>query len=157
MKVIKNFYDKDKFEEIQKLILGSNFPFYFNDGVADPEQTNDFYFTHTFYKDYQPTSPYYKMLIPIIDMIKPKSLIRIKANLYPRTEKLHHHKKHEDFDFDNYGLVLSLNDCDGGTQIGDKFIPSIANQAIIFKANVPHNSTTCTDKKARFNINFNYI
>ena len=100
MKVIKNFYDKDKFEEIQKLILGSNFPFYFTDGVADPEETNDFYFTHTFYNDYQPTSPYYKILIPIIDMIKPKSLVRIKANLYPRTEQLHHHKKHEDFDFD---------------------------------------------------------
>lgn len=157
MKIIKNFCDEDKFKEIQKIILGSNFPFYFNDGVADHEQTNEFYFTHNFYRDYQPTSPYYKLLVPIIDMIKPKSLIRIKANLYPRTEKLHHHKKHEDFDFDNYGLVLSLNDCDGGTQIGDKFIPSIANQAIIFKANVPHNSTTCTDAKARFNINFNYI
>lgn len=157
MKIIKNFCDEDKFKEIQKIILGSNFPFYFNDGVADYEKSNDFYFTHSFYKDNKPNSNYYEMLLPIINIIKPKAILRITANLYPRTEKLHHHKKHEDFDFDNYGLVLSLNDCDGGTQIGDKFIPSIANQAIIFKANVPHNSTTCTDAKARFNINFNYI
>ena len=64
MKIIKNFCEKDKFEEIQKIILGSNFPFYFSDGVADFEPTNEFYFTHTFYRDYQPTSPYYKSFSP---------------------------------------------------------------------------------------------
>jgi len=156
-KVIKNFYDKDKFKEMQKIIQGDNFPFYFNDGVADSRPTNDFYFTHAFYRDHQPCSPYYKLIIPILDIIKPKAFIKAKVNLYPRTEKLHHHKKHQDFNFDHYGLILSINTCNGGTQIGSNFIPSIENQAIIFKANISHNSTTCTDKKARYNINFNYL
>ena len=43
MKIIKNFCEKDKFEEIQKIILGSNFPFYFSDGVADFEQLYDIF------------------------------------------------------------------------------------------------------------------
>lgn len=156
-KVVKNFYDKNKFKELQKTIQSSNFPFYFNDGVADYEKSNDFYFTHSFYKDNKPNSNYYEMLLPIINIIKPKAILRITANLYPRTEKLHHHKKHTDYNYKNYGLILSINTCDGGTQIGNKFIPSIENQAVIFDADTPHNSTTCTNQKGRWNINFNYL
>ena len=64
-KVVKNFYDKDKFKELQKIIQSSDFPFYFNDGVADYEKSNDFYFTHSFYKDNKPNSNYYEMLLSI--------------------------------------------------------------------------------------------
>jgi len=156
-KIIKNFYDKEKFKEIQKIIQGPHFPFYYNKDVADYEKSNDFYFTHCFYEKNQPNSNYFQMLLPMIDVIKPKSILRVKANLYPRTEKLHHHKKHTDFDFKNYGLVLSINTCNGGTLIENDFIPSVENQAVIFDASIPHNSTTCTDQKARWNINFNYL
>jgi hypothetical protein len=60
-------------------------------------------------------------------------------------------------DEENEPRSLSLNDCNGYTVIGDKKIESKANRALFFDPSVEHNSTNCTDEKARFNINFNYF
>jgi hypothetical protein len=83
--------------------------------------------------------------------------MRIKLNLYPRTDILLHHYPHKDEDFKHKALILSLNTCDGGTRIGKKFIPSIENQAFFFDASILHNSTTCTNQQARMNLNVNYF
>ena len=38
-----------------------------------------------------------------------------------------------------------------------KEVKSIANRALFFDSMKPHSSTSCSDKKARFNININYL
>jgi len=48
MQVIDNFLPKDEFKKIQELFMSANFPYYFNNSVAD-EYDKDFYFTHTLY------------------------------------------------------------------------------------------------------------
>ena len=40
---------------------------------------------------------------------------------------------------------------------GGQKIRSVANRMLFFDATKLHNSTTCTDEKGRFNINFNYF
>tara|TARA_R100000900_G_C3243775_1_gene145821 strand:- start:81 stop:566 length:486 start_codon:yes stop_codon:yes gene_type:complete len=161
MKIIKNFCKQDLFNElVNEIIVTGNTPFFFNTSVAykeDKKTKTDFYFTHTVYEQQKPNSQLYDKFIPILEKLEVKSLIRIKINLYPRTEKLHYHNKHKDWDFKHKGCIIGLNDCNGFTIIKDKKIPSVANQALLFDPSVEHNSTTCTDQQARFNINFNYF
>lgn len=161
MKIIKNFCKKEIFDKlVQEIIEFENVPFFFNKSVAygtDKHTKENFYFTHTVYEKQRPNSQMYDLFLPILTQLKVKALIRIKINLYTRTEKLHHHNPHKDYTFKHKGCILSLNDCDGFTVIGKQKIPSIANQALLFDPSKEHNSTTCTDKQARININFNYF
>ena len=56
------------------------------------------------------------------------------------------------------GAVFSLNTCDGFTSLDDGTkIESIENRLLLFDSNKPHASSTCTNAKARFNMNFNYF
>tara|TARA_R100001132_G_C3213185_1_gene55157 strand:- start:51 stop:539 length:489 start_codon:yes stop_codon:yes gene_type:complete len=162
MRVVKNFLEEKYFKKLTGAFVDHNpdLPFYIQRRVAletGPIDKEHFYFTHLLF-NYSIKSTYYDLVKPLIwDIIKAKALIRVKVNLYPRTDKLLHHGPHEDHEFKHKALILSLNTCDGGTRIGKKFIPSIANQALFFDASNTHNSTTCTDKQARLNINFNYF
>ena len=57
------------------------------------------------------------------------------------------------------------NSCDGFTILEHSTrdpekrvtISSIENRLLLFKADTPHRSTSCTDQKFRMNININYI
>ena len=87
-----------------------------------------------------------------------KSLIRIKANFYPNTERLQEHPMHVDMEFSHSGAILSLNTCDGYTKLKDGTkIDSVANRVLLFDASEEHCSTTTTNVSARINININYI
>ena len=161
MKVIKNFLDKEYFEKIKKQIVDNDeIPYYFQATVAyvnDNKNEKQFYFTHICYNNDIPNSNLFELFKPLLKKLNCKSVIRLKINLYPRTDKLLEHNPHVDYDYKHKGLVLSLNTCDGGTRIGKKFIPSIENQALFFDPSIKHNSTTCTNEQARFNININYF
>tara|TARA_B100000029_G_C17437725_1_gene910307 strand:- start:218 stop:706 length:489 start_codon:yes stop_codon:yes gene_type:complete len=162
MRVVKNFLKEDYFNKLKAAFVDHNpdLPFYIQQRVAfetGPIDKKHFYFTHLLFNN-SIKSSYYDLVKPFIwEILKVKALIRVKVNLYPRTDKLIHHDPHNDHDFKHKALVFSLNTCDGGTRIGKKFIPSIANQALFFDGSVMHNSTTCTNKQARLNINFNYF
>jgi len=158
MKVIDNFLPKNDFDELTKLIFNSYFAWYINFFISDKKETGEknVYFTHRIY-DSGPTSGNF-------DLIKNKllchmdiaHLIRVKINCYPRLEKVTKHNSHVDYPFVHKGLILSLNTCDGFTMIGNKKIASVENRALFFDPSKSHSSTTCTDAKARFNININY-
>ena len=164
-KVINNFLDKDFFTFVQNIIMAKNenkqqdMAYFFNSTIAHTHDKNDhYYFTHTLYQYDEPRSDYYFSIIkPIVKKLNIKTLIRAKVNLYPRTHKLIHHAPHTDYPYSHKGCVFSINTCDGYTQLGDKKIPSIENQALLFDSSIKHNSTSCTDSQARFNININYF
>ena len=161
MKVIKNYLDKDYFNKLKSAFVEENakLPFYLQHTVAykaDEKNLKHFYFIHIFF-DKSIQSNHYTLLEPLLEKIGIKALIRVKLNLYPRTDTILHHYPHKDADFKHHALILSLNTCDGGTRIGEKFIPSIENQAFFFDPSIPHNSTTCTNQQARINLNINYF
>jgi len=173
MKVIQNFLDEEVFKQIQNTVLGNHkdpekLAWFFNKFVAyrkdyNLEKIGNSYFTHTLYElDYDDYSLYLSnhyghILKPLLQKLNVNSLIRAKINLYPRTKEIVHHKPHIDFKYPHKGFILSLNTCDGYTEFEDKKIPSIENQALFFDSSKYHNSTTCTNDYARYNININYL
>ena len=101
----------------------------------------------------------YEMFVPKFkELANFKTMIRIKINAYPHTNIVKEHKKHIDFDFFNIGAVFSLNTCDGYTKFSDGTkVESIANRIVFFDASKKHQSTTTSNTKLRYNINFNFL
>ena len=160
--IIKDdFLNQADYENIKNIMLGGDFPWYFNDKVANMNDQGKFHFywTHTFFKqDGGVTSSFYKILDPILKKLKFKALIRIKANLFSNQGKIVEHEDHSDFPFAHKGALFSLNTCNGSTILKNNTkISSIANRMLLFDPSIPHCSSTCTDEKTRVNININYF
>ena len=166
-KVIDNFLDEEYFDSLVTLFTGrkqaenSQLPWFFlreinlNHNVAED---NLFYMIHMFYDGNVPMSPFYNELVPLLEKLGGRSLIRVKGNLFPNTEILHEHPMHTDYYYFNSGAILSLNTCDGYTKLKDGTkIDSVANRILLFDPSEEHCSTTTTNVPARFNININYI
>ena len=159
LEVIDNFLDKEYFDSLVKLFIGDEMPWYFQKVVAKGvKEDHIFYMTHMIYKGNTPKSPFYDNLIPLLEKLEVRALLRIKANLYPNTHVLYEHPTHSDYNFSHTGAILSLNTCDGYTKLKDDTkIDSIANRLLLFDSSEEHRSTTTTNVPARINININYI
>ena len=135
-------------------------PWFFGSNISykNEVKNNIFFMTHMFYAENVPRSSLYENLIPLLEKLDTKCLIRIKANLYPNTHTLHEHPMHVDYDFSHSGALLSLNTCDGYTKLKDGTkIDSVANRMLLFDPSEEHCSTTTTNVSARFNLNINYM
>tara|TARA_R100001129_G_C5252643_1_gene228799 strand:- start:183 stop:692 length:510 start_codon:yes stop_codon:yes gene_type:complete len=166
-KVIDNFLPDKEFEKIVNIIMNPTFGWHFNECVtwSDPEADDNFYFTHTLYDWGSPQCPHFGDVFPVVEGclsqkedIDVRAIVRVKCNLYTRTEKILQHEMHEDYKYSHTACILGINDCDGFTifEKGGK-IESKANRMLIFDGQDQHCSTTCTNKKARININFNLL
>ena len=163
-KIIDNFLPKEEFEFLRKIIIeSSEMPYYFQPTINHHHDTSDskFYMTHMLFdyngKDYVHSNfyPYFKIISEKLDV---KSLIRMKVNLYPKTDTLEVHEPHIDYEYLHKGCLFSFNTCDGFTILEDGTrIESVENRVLLFEAHRPHSSTNCTNAKARFNININYF
>lgn len=157
-KVIDNFLPQEEFEKIRDVFLGRNISWFYEDAVVhDGVIKDDFYLVHMVY-DHTITSDYYQLLEPIIKKIDAKAIMRVKANMYPKTDVIHHHDKHTDLPYEHKGAIYYINTNNGLTVLDDGTeIESVENRILLFDASKEHNSTTCSDKKVRVNINFNYF
>ena len=125
---------------------------------TDGRNTDHWNLIHSFYQNYEIQSGFFKHLLVVIDKLQIKSLIRIKANLYPKTDKIIEHDFHADFDFSHKSGLYSLNTNNGFTIMEDgERIESVANRMLSFPANIKHCGTSCTDERRRIVINFNYF
>ena len=87
----------------------------------------------------------------------PIGVLRIKANMYTRTGKSEAIGVHTDFPRltipDTYvTMVYQVNGNNGATVVGDRVIPSKANQLVAFDGTCEHYGTTQTDEKVRIVI-----
>lgn len=161
--VIDNFLPQDLSNKIHDVLLTSQYTNWYlqNDISGHDEEFDDklsFYLTHTFYSDYKVKSDAFTWIQYIMNQMDIKALIRIKGNIYPRTEFLHTHSPHTDYPFQHKGAIYYVNTNDGFTILnGDVRIESKQNRLLLFDPSIPHQSTTCTDKRYRANINFNYF
>lgn len=159
--IIDNFLDEEEFLKIKSSILNPHFSWSLTTYVSDLEEnlktTSSYYFTHLFYSGFF-IDPNCQVFSKLLDQLDCKSLIRIKANLYPSTENIEYHDKHIDYDFEHRGAIFYLKTNNGYTIVEDDIkVESIANRILLFDPSKPHNSTTCTDDKCRVNVNFNYF
>jgi hypothetical protein len=172
IKVIEDFLPTDQFEKLRDELLSPEFPWYITPDVAfghkdnepDVDRCDDIYnwqLIHNFYNTPGTMSEAIKLMNPVLEVIKANVLLRIKANLTPRADKIVQHGMHVDVmpPIDNVTTgVLYLNTNNGYTVFEDgQEIPSIENTFVTFPCTWKHTGTTCTDQKYRALINFNYI
>ena len=160
--IIDNYLPLDQFASIKDLLMGVNLPWFYSETVTDNDnhnlQLDPYYFTHKFHLNYTINSTHYSTLVPLITKIAPKSIIRIKANLYPNMGKEIENDWHTDLPFQHKGAIFYINDNNGYTILEDGTkIESKANRILFFDPSKQHKSTHCTNAKSRININFNYF
>ena len=159
IKIINNFLDLETHKKIKKILTGSDFPFYFQNGVASEDDNSDFYFNHNFFQNEKQTSSYFnEIMLPILYKIKFQTLIRAKCNLFTKKEKHIPNGFHTDFVEQHTTLLYSVNTNNGYTMFksGEK-IYSKENTLIIFDGLLQHCSVAQTDEKIRVNINVNVL
>ena len=159
---IEDNYLKEGDHLILKTIMeSSEFPWFYNPYKNWKDKSNrklfDYQLVHIFYKDHTTNSNFLNHLTPIIEKLKPLSLIKIKANLNPITHKLIEFDKHQDQSFKCKIAIYYLNDNDGYTIIGNKKIESKANRMVFFTSDKEHYGTNSTNCNNRMLINFNYF
>jgi repressor of nif and glnA expression len=166
MKIEDNFLDQEKFNVLQNFMLGDNFSWFYKSSVVyKNEITDKFGFIHGFYNNGTSDSPYIEILNPILEIDKPISLLRIKANLLTRTSSIDEQTFHTDISSMSEEklkqwtiAIFYVNTNNGYTEFEDGTkVESIANRFITFPANMKHRGTSCTDEKTRVVINFNYF
>ena len=162
--IIDNFLDKNIFARIQEYFLESPFPWYTsgilskNDALkAGLLEQDNCQFVHIIYSDFSPQSNAISVIQPIIEKINPLAIVKIKANLNPKTEKIVEHGYH--IDYPNLTTaVYYLNTNNGYTLLQDGTkIESVENRLVEFNSNLKHTGTSTTDSSFRIVINFNYI
>ena len=161
-KVIDNFLSDEDYTTIRELMLDHlHFPWFYTPGVANKDDNNSIYFTHTFFeKELKLESmPFFQTLIPLLNKLEiPKDLWRVKGNLHPRGHNFIENKPHIDYIEPHQAAIYYVNTNNGHTRLHDGTkIDSVANRLLLFDGSKSHNSTNCTDEQVRVNINFNYV
>ena len=141
-------------------MLGQDIPWYYMDMIDKSDDTNKFQFTHAFYdQEFGGWLSGYNLNL-ICQKLEVKNVYRIKANLLTRTPEIKVNRFHTDIqeNSDQYTTsILYMNTNNGYTEFENKtYVKSIANRLLSFPAGMKHRGTSCTDKKVRVVINFNY-
>tara|TARA_Y100001973_G_scaffold90006_1_gene136996 strand:- start:253 stop:759 length:507 start_codon:yes stop_codon:yes gene_type:complete len=162
--VIDNLLPKDYFNELKEIVMSDEISWFWNKNINRFHKHNedDFtsYFTHNLFnmKLSYIYSEYYKHFHRFWSYLNMRALMRMKLNLYPRTDTIEIHEPHIDYDDDHKGCIFSFNTCDGFTKLEDGTkIESVENRALLFNPSKIHSSSSTTNDKARVNININYF
>ena len=173
--IIDNFLSNSDFKIIQEQVMSQEHSWYYGESVADESRyERDAYFVHLYYmdmpdtikskldkefKDRLPTKDEnYDLIKPILNGIDYSFLLRVKANLYTRTERVVHHPDHQDYHFQHMAAIFYVNTNNGLTVLDNGTeVESVSNRLLLFNGASMHHSTSCTDKKRRVNINFNFM
>ena len=161
-KVIEKFLPTYKYKQLENVMLGDKFPWYYNKSTDYKDGIS--MFTHNIFIDGQGVSTIYKDMENILDGLSAhidfEEIVRIKANLYTNRNKELKMGKHKDFSDmkDYYSCVYQLNGNNGKTVIEDgdeshEISTSVGNQMLIFDGDTNHYGTTQTDEEARIVIN----
>ena len=168
VKVIENLLSEDELRIIQRTMSrdggGDGLPWYMGyvvkpDDLGECDPADNIHLMHMFYNQDQPNSNYINMIDPIVERLKHRSLLRIKANSTMKTSTIIRHGFHVDFTFsDSKTSVFYVNTCDGYTEFEDgNRIESVENRLVTFPSHFRHAGTTCTNQPFRTVINFNYF
>jgi len=156
MDITDNYLNKEYLDYLDSNLNSNTFPWFWSKKTPSVNDINNYHFAHVFYHDNKINSPLFPLIENFIPLLKPKSLIRIKANLTIKTEKHIIFENHKDQTFDCKIAIFYLNSNNGYTLINNKKIKSIKNRMVFFP-NCLHSSSTTTDQPNRIVINFNYF
>jgi hypothetical protein len=154
IKLKKNFLDDVTLKSFDE-ILGNNFGWYYKES-SETGGDKDSYFLHTFFQNDQVNSSFFKLIEPVLFLLKVKKLILARINLFSKKNKIIKSGFH--IDFPNCKTsILYLNTNNGYTEFENKKkIKSIKNNAVIFDSNLKHRAVYQTDEDLRIVLNINY-
>jgi len=157
-----NYLNEIEYQTLYNVIIGEYFPWCFNwykVGKSDEADLEAFQFVHLFYTSSQVVSTNFNILKPILIKLNYKTLVRIKLNLNPYSQKLIVGSYHQDQNFKCKGAIYYLNTNNGYTLFkeGNKKINSVKNRIVFFDADAYHLGTNSTNCKNRLVLNFNYF
>ena len=133
IKIYDNYLNKEYFDTLQETMMSDRFPWFIAPGVNTSDD-NQRQMIHIFYRANLPNSNYFDMLQPMLENMMMGSLIRVKANLVPRTEKIIKHGMHRDQLFKCKIGILYVNSNDGFTEFEDgTIVESVANRFVVFE------------------------
>lgn len=163
-----NFLPIREFERIHAELMAWNFPWYTSKIVEDTDhnRNNNFQFTHLFYERYSPVDESVNILQPVLQIIQPMAIFKIKANLMPNQNTIIEHGFHHDVTDSEFHpikdhmktSILYMNTNDGYTKFEDsgEIIKSVENRMITFNSSKRHTGSTCTDQYHRLVLNINW-
>ena len=159
--IIDDVIEPETFKVMQEFWLGKDVPWSYNQGVVFDEDT-DFQFVYLVWDfDHIPHPNIWSLVQPVLHVLRPYSLIKIKANLQIKDTMVRKTKMHQDFQnpLDNQKTgIFYMNTNNGKTIFEDgEEIDSLANRMVIFPASKLHAGTTHTDVNYRCVINFNWF
>jgi len=166
VKIEDNFLAQTDFDKIQTMMMGHTFPWFLNLFIDSVTDVDKFQFIHVFYKDKAPCSNHIKNMIPILTILDPTAIYRIKSNLLIKTSSIIENKFHSDLssvlkeDQRAHWItsIFYVNTNNGYTKFENGMkVESVANRMVSFPANMEHKGTTCTDEQTRVVVNFNYF
>lgn len=160
-RLLDDVLPQNSFIELKDFLLGPRINWSYNQFAVRFEgdhNLHNFQFTHTFYRNYAPSSDHIAVLDPLLKILNPSAILRIKANLSPRSEQRIVQGFHTDItQFKGKTAIFYVNTNDGKTIFDDGTeIESVENRLLIFDSTLTHSGTTCTNTKVRCVINFNY-
>lgn len=156
-KIENNFLDKKQLDYFNNTILSNIFPWFLN-GINFKEDYQK-QFVHIFYKNDDFSSNYKELIFPILNIINPISIYRVKLNLLTKTNDIIEHPFHQDHSSKNLtSSILYLNTNNGYTGFENNIKSfSEKNTLITFSSNKLHHGTTCTDQEFRIVLNLVYV
>ena len=164
IKVQDNFLSSSDFKELYELLMSGDFPWFTSTIVFEDilcSEIDNWQLSHIFTSRQMmmSQSPFINALSGIIEHLDGDDMVRIKANLNPRTESIVKHGFHIDQRKDNVkASIFYVNSNDGYTEFEDGTrIESVENRLVTLPANMLPTGTTCTNKPFRILINFNYF
>ena len=158
IQIIDNFLERNDFMFIKNALMGDEIPWFYNDSVSDIGDKQS-YFTHRFYNQEMGPTPGYHVISKLIEKLKCKKILRIKVNLYMKTDKSKKHDFHKDMDIKHKGCLFYINTNNGYNYFngGKKKVRPKENRVVLFDPSIDHCSSTYTDEKRRITINVNYL
>tara|TARA_B100001996_G_scaffold359544_1_gene324860 strand:+ start:44 stop:631 length:588 start_codon:yes stop_codon:yes gene_type:complete len=170
VEIVDNFLTEPYLKHLQSIFFNQSFPWCYSPFVGEypeasnlkkQETNNHLYFIHKIYDNLRPIEDSFQtfdQFLPILEALKVRSLVRIRALLYVNQTVLIKHETHKDAQYPIKAALLYLNDSNGytGFEDGTK-VDSVCNRVALFDGSLDHHSTTCTDAKERLVININYF
>ena len=154
MNIQYDVLDPDSLFLLQQNLQSSRFPWIH--AQTNKDSTNSYY-VHEFRDVNGIVSPYDFLIHPLLNILQPKAIIRVKANKYNQTPTLEQHEYHQDYPYEHKSAIFYINTNNGQTQFIDTSVDSVENSMLYFDASIQHRSTSTTDMPYRININFNYF
>lgn len=169
MEIIDDCLERNNLISIQSVLMGDFFEWYYKNTIDydDKKGIDIFQFIHMFYVNTHAgkQSDHITCLNPILEILQPTLLARIKANLITRKSSIIANDFHTDIQFQTQEAskifttsIFYVNTNNGYTEFEDGTkVESIENRLVSFPTDMKHRGTSCTDQNTRIVINFNYI